>query len=374
MPTFTKIASRGLRATVLALIAIGLVIAVAVAAAGPAYALQPSGDADVRDSGEAADPSAPATPAPQAAPEPDPPVETQAAPEPDPRVEHPVPTPDTASATPTPDPRVTNPGPATADAPVPASEEPQPTEAAAGGPHASAPTANLRKLANALVVTKNSPTVEVSAPAGLDVGIVEISILFGADRLTRNYNNTSGSRFEVHAPPGDGTVRQDNLDITLTERNPGGPHHYSILSSVSIAPLFTVTVSPLTVNAFGSSCDLVGYADPTIFWVDPAGVPHRYDLSSAIGEISAFGGTWTDVSTSSGLTMPTLEWVDRDPGGFGSIGENALPRGAALLPLPGYLPQTDSIKYPFNDRYADAGGDSDCFADLSYTVTLDAAQ
>lgn len=364
MPTFTKIASRGLRATMLALIAIGLVIAVAVAAAGPAYALQPAGDADIRDSGEAAEPSAPATPAPQAAPEPD----TQ--------VEHPVPTPDRASRTPTPepDPRVANPGPATADAPAPASEEPQPTDAAAGGPHASAPTANLRKLANALVVTKNSPTVEVSAPAGLDVGIVEISILFGADRLTRNYNNASGSRFEVHAPPGDGTVRQDNLDITLTERNPGGPHHYSILSNVSIAPLFTVTVSPLTVNAFGSSCDLVGYADPTIFWVDPAGVPHRYDLSSAIGEISAFGGTWTDVSTSSGLTMPTLEWVDRDPGGFGSIGENALPRGAALLPLPGYLPQAGSIKYPFSDRYADAGGDSDCFADLAYTVTLDPPQ
>lgn len=370
MPTFTKIASRGLRATVLALIALGLVIAVAVAAAGPAHALQPSGDADVSDSGEAADPSAPATPAPQAAPEPDP------------RVEHPAPTPDTASTTPTPepepepesDPRVTNPGPATAEAPVPASEDPQPTDAAAGGPHASAPTANLRKLANALIVTKNSPTVEVSAPAGLDVGIVEISILFGADRLTRNYNNTSGSRFEVHAPPGDGTARQDNLDITLTERNPGGPHHYSIVSSVSIAPLFTVTVSPLTVNAFGGSCDLVGLADPTIFWVDPAGVPHRYDLSSAIGEISAFGGTWTDVSTSSGLTMPTLEWVDRDPGGFGSIGENALPRGAALLPLPGYLPQAGTIKYPFSDRYADAGGDSDCFADLAYTVTFDRAQ
>ena len=345
------------------LIAIGLATAVAIATAGPSHALPPSDGAHVGDSGTAAEPSAPAIPAQEPAPEPDPRVENPA----------PAPPPDPPTTTPTPeaDPRVTNPGPAApaADAPVPASEDPQPTDAAAAGPHASAPTANLRKLADALVVTKNSPTVEVSAPAGLDVGIVEISILFGADRLTRNYNNTSGSRFEVHAPTGDGTVRQDNLDITLTERNPGGPHHYSILSTVGIAPLFTITISPLLVNAFGSSCDPVGLADPTIFWIDPAGVSHRYDLDSDNVELFAFAGTWTDVSASTGLTMPTLEWVDRDPGGFGSIGENALPRGAALLPLPGQLPDAGAITYPFSERYADAGGDSDCFADLAYTVT-----
>ncbi len=90
---------------------------------------------------------------------------------------------------------------------------------------------------------------------------------------------------------------------------------------MGIAPLFTITISPLLANAFGSSCDPVGLADPTIFWIDPAGVSHRHDLGSDNSELFAFAGTWTEVMAdvhvptrlrvSSRATVPVFEGYPR---------------------------------------------------------------
>lgn len=132
--------------------AAGLAAAVSIGMAGPAAALPPPG-ADDRGAVDERE-----QPGPETA-------------DPDPAVEDPGP------VTGNPDPRTTNPGP------VPDTTGGAPTTEQAG-PHASAPTANLRKLADALVVEHEGIYLDITAPPGLGVGPIEISIGFGPERFT----------------------------------------------------------------------------------------------------------------------------------------------------------------------------------------------
>lgn len=313
---------------------------------------------------------------------------------PDPRVTNPgtVAAPDPRVANPgpvgAPDPRVTNPAPpavqptSETDKPCPV-PPPPPTPGTTGdgtpetgpatgdatptveqgGPHAAAPTANLRTLANALAVLNKGVTLGVTAPAGLNVGDVEISILFGSQRVTADYDNAAGKRFEVHSPPLNGAIRRENVHITLTERTPGGKH-YSILQTVDVEPRYDITLSELDVEVrFG--CDIFSASDPRITWTDPDGVQHRFDGSGEFLRIREFAGTWTAVGVSRGLTAPTLEFSDRDP--FGTVGENALPRGPQLLPRPdseGYGTFVREVREVQQESYGDF-----CDAVLTYTLT-----
>lgn len=101
-------------------------------------------------------------------------------------------------------------------------------------------------------------------------------------------------------------------------------------------------------------------------WTDPDGVQRTVDLAGHSGSLPGFAGTWTQVGARSGLTEPVIEWTDRDPGG--PIGENALPRGVALLPQPvstgfGATERRVSLQLP------DSGGDRGCSASIGYTIT-----
>ncbi|MHA6784117.1 hypothetical protein ACVGOW_24450 [Pseudonocardia saturnea] len=357
MSALKKIASTAGRAAVVAATvgwAIGL-------GGGPASAEPPTGGPH------------PTVVAARGTPDPGPP-----APAPDPRVTDPGPT-----TTATPDPRVTNPGPfpvpappvtgpvpvpPTTAPPAPAGDAPPPAAPAADGPHAAAPTANLRRLAAALTTQVRGVTAEVGAPAGLGVGPIEISVSWGGRRLTANYDEATGRRFENHVEPRDGAIREEYLTTTLTERVPGGPHHYSIHTPVVVEPLYDITVSEAYLYAHGT-CDVpasLNAADPTVTWTNPDGVQRTVDLTDNAGRLSGFAGTWTGVGARRGLTEPVVEWVDRDPGG--PIGENALPRGAALLPQP------ESTGFGTTERrihleLPDSGGDRGCSASVGYTIS-----
>lgn len=285
-----------------------------------------------------------------------------------------------------PDPRVVNPRPIPVDPDAgggdPPADGPGVDPAAPNddqvGPHASAPTANLRTLANAIVVTQrtNSIWFEVDAPAGLGVGPIEISVGWGGERFTGFYDDTRVTAYRFAFPPLTGAPRQEYISVSLLERVPGGPYAYGIVKPVTVVPLFDVFVSNLHMDVEGS-CDLVGSADPMVFWMDPDGVqrrdyPRSYDddsPQSEFGYVPGFAATFDNVTVGRGLTRPTLEWVDEDPG---EVGENALPRGSALLPFNVSYPEVDRLLPPIVEEVTlqlpDAGGD-DCSALLSYTIS-----
>lgn len=361
--------------------ALGLAVAVGLGPVGTAGAAQPgAGDRGAADRTDRSD----------------------AAPEgPDPRATHPgLVKNDSGSTTPCPvadpdpptgpepfpDPKVTNPGPPT-QRPCPETGNPAPRphgDAAPGdsgdaappadqaGPHSAAPTATLRTLADALSVTTTGVTTRVTAPAGLDVGPVEISVLFGVKRLTAAYDKVAGTGFEYHFPHLDGSIRRENVSISLLERGPGAARTYGMVSVAEVVPLFDITVSYLGGSIIGA-CDLFGAADPTYLWVDPDGAQHRYD--DTIGDpqfpqpgvyVFDFARTWTAAGLNHGLTRPTIEWYDRDP--VGSIGENSLPRGPQLLPRPESPQGLLDTVVPIVEEHAEGDGD-DCKATFRYTVT-----
>jgi hypothetical protein len=239
-------------------------------------------------------------------------------------------------------------------------------EAELAGPHDSAPTANLRRLANAIGLRNQGLCLEVTTPPGLGVGPVEISIGYGAGRLTRTYSNTNPAEYTVEFPPLTGAVRQEHVAITLTERVPGGPFHYTILSQVDVVPQYTVTASDLSFATGG--CDpLNGEADPTFAWVDPSGGLHRVHTGGDAGSFDQFRGTWTGVDVNTGLTAPVITWVDRDPGGITIPRSYWLPRGEPLLPFAVSYPTTDTVVQEVTDTLTDIGGD--CEAQVRYTLT-----
>ena len=140
---------------------------------------------------------------------------------------------------------------------------------------------------------------------------------------------------------------------------------------LTVAPRFTISISPIVMEAdYRGSCDLVGSADPTLVWVDPAGTQHREDPSG--GVVNGFAGSWRDVAIGSDHRLPTLSWIDRDPG---EAGENVQPRGSApLLPLPEDIGEPDfavgvpAYVVPVAEELRDAGGD-DCTARMTYRIS-----
>jgi hypothetical protein len=250
--------------------------------------------------------------------------------------------------------------------PAPTGDGPQ----SAPGPNSAAPTVGLRLLADAMTVSNGSVTLNVNFPPGINTSPTEISILYGVRRATMQYNGARGTYFDVQFAPGNGAVRTENLTVTLTELTPEH-HHYSVLRKLTVAPRFQVSVSPLVLAAdIKGSCDAIGGADPTLVWMDSAGTQHREDTDR--GVVDGFAGSWPLVTMNSNHRLPTLSWIDRDPG---ESGENALTRRAEpMLPLPEEIPAPDwsrgVVPYvvPVVEELRESGGDN-CSARLNYRIT-----
>jgi hypothetical protein len=185
---------------------------------------------------------------------------------------------------------------------------------APAGPFSTAPTENLYQIASHLSLRHKSVSTVVSVPAGLPItNNVEISVLFGTQRLTRNYSRATINRLLFNFDPLEGAKRRENVTISLRDDTPAGPKTYTLLWFVDLEPLFDLTISPLGFIAL-SACDLFSPADPVIRWVDAQGTPHHVELDGDAGRITTgFAGTWREVGVSNGLTAPVPIWHESDP-------------------------------------------------------------
>jgi hypothetical protein len=227
---------------------------------------------------------------------------------------------------------------------------------APAGPFSNAPTENLFRIASHLSLRQKSVTSVVTVPAKLGItSPVEISILFGTQRITQNYSEANGNRFRFDFDALDGTVRRENVAISLRDDTPTGPKTYPVLRTVDLEPLFDVTISPLGFIAL-DVCDPLSPADPVISWVDAEGTRHDVELDGNAGRITAgFAGTWQEVGASRGLTTPDPIWFEDDPLEF----------GAPPSPGPPVLPgQSHHV------RKIDDGGDCDGRFDYDVTLSL----
>lgn len=239
------------------------------------------------------------------------------------------------------------------------------------------PTAGLRRLAEAMIVTNRGLSAQVSLPAGLTTTPTEVSVSFGANRETHVYNNANGTGADVSVPPQNGAVRTEYLSVSMRELTPENAH-YSTVRQLTVVPKFRVDISVLGVTApYEGRCDYFGGADPTVVWLEGDGERHRQNPSYGVIDGSyvasdSFGGTYYSVSMNDDIRLFTLSWYDRD---FGEIGDYALTRREErLLPLPENLAPQDAAGFvaPYErvitEVLPDSGGDR-CTAQLSYRLT-----
>ena len=194
---------------------------------------------------------------------------------------------------------------------------PRPTENAPPERYTDAPTAGLRKLAQSLTFRYRSVTTIVAAPAHLGLSTpTEISVLFGGERVTQQYRDSTGTRLRRDFPAGDGTPRREPVTITLRELVPNG-RSYSIVSRADLVPQFTVIFGNLHWQEIGD-CDLASLADPEIKFVRADGTPvdaGEVDVDNFGGAVvPAFAVTFREVDVRTTLRMPTVSWVEGDPG------------------------------------------------------------
>ena len=194
---------------------------------------------------------------------------------------------------------------------------PRPTENAPPERYTDAPTAGLRKLAQSLTLRYRSVTTIVAAPAHLGLSTpTEISVLFGGERVTHQYRDSTGNRLRRDFPAGDGTRRREPVTITLRELVPNG-RSYSIVSKADLVPQFTVIFGNLHWQEIGD-CDLASLADPEIKFARADGnfvesaTVHVDDFGEAV--VPAFAVTFREVDVRTTLRMPTVSWVEGDIG------------------------------------------------------------
>jgi hypothetical protein len=255
------------------------------------------------------------------------------------------------------------------DGPPLPSGEPGTTPSAVAGPHAEAPSDNLRRLATALRVKHKSTTGVMTVAAGLNLTApVEISVLWDEvgprpTRATQDYNNATGNRSLFLFPPGDGRPRLVGVVITLAERLPDGTSAtYAVRTNVTIKPLYDVTVSPLRFT-LEDDCDLVGESEVWLMWLRPDGSAGEFRRDMIEGQfvsIAGFAATYREVGVSTGLEEPPIKFYEDDFDGgttfYGPPGRN----GRGLLP--GGNRAIDRFTYAINDVL--------CGARYQYDITF----
>jgi hypothetical protein len=229
-------------------------------------------------------------------------------------------------------------------------------------PYGDAPTANLKRVANALRWNNKSITAVVTLPAGLNLTApVDVSILFGAygPRATQTYNNATGNRYVHNFPDRDGLKRPEELIISLMERGANGDNSaYAVRPTVQIEPLYDLSTSPLRFLLV-NDCDDVGASEVLLQWLYPDYQPGKFTRGMRGGQsidIAAFARTYLEVGQSANLKEPKFTFNEEDPGGFYSAPD---PSVASPPLLPGTTRTINLTEY----------GPRFCSAQLRYTVT-----
>jgi hypothetical protein len=201
------------------------------------------------------------------------------------------------------------------------------------------PTDNITKVANAIQVRAKGLTTLVVVMPGLALTQpVTISIGYyspaGNKRITQSYVASTGNRVLYSDPEGDGKPRQMRMDMTFSENKPGGGiHSYTVPSNLMLDPLYDVTINQLEFWPI-SDCDKIGDYEIELNWTSPDHQSHTFGFHTNFGRhttIAGFAWSRTEVSASAKLRMPSIGFIENDPGDFfpGSVGgdqpENLVP-------------------------------------------------
>lgn len=185
-------------------------------------------------------------------------------------------------------------------------------------PGYTGPTPDVAAVANHISYRAKSVTTVISIPPGLALTApnspVHISPLFSGVRLpAQNYNPVSGNRIAYEFPEGDQLGHVQNIEIDLDQVKPGvGDLGLPIRWNPMITPLYDVTISPLTFT-LADDCEWIGDTNVVFSWLDPAGGLGTVSFSLGGGQshvVSEFASTWTQVSASSALVQPRMNFYD----------------------------------------------------------------
>jgi hypothetical protein len=202
-----------------------------------------------------------------------------------------------------------------------------------------APTPTIRRVAAGVHLQNRSVSTLVTVPPGIAIDggrPFEISVAFGGTRVTQNYDPVHGNRLTHDFSAGDGSLRTEQVDITLRETlADGGFQPYAIRSKLPVEPLYDIKVDALYFHEIGH-CDVGTPADPVIGWRDPGGGKHQKQLDPGFFDdfdvLYAFGSTWTEVGAARGLTVPGIDWYDSDSGVPSEFKATTPQAGPPLLP------------------------------------------
>jgi hypothetical protein len=228
-----------------------------------------------------------------------------------------------------------------------------------------APTANLKKVANALHLNYKSVTVVVTAPHGLGLtNRVGIDLRYGSqgEHLAQTYDNRSGNRLLVNLPEGDGQKRRQPVVIRLSELAANGTvQQYEIKSMLELEPLYAISFSAPNFYLL-NDCDTFGDSEPWVFWRFATNTFGDDKLSLAGGDtkqVEGFAIVYSEVGQSRHFGVPTFRFVERDPDPGGFTSKDAPPLETALVPG-----RSRTVK-----QRLVADGDKNCLADVDFHIT-----
>jgi hypothetical protein len=229
-------------------------------------------------------------------------------------------------------------------------------------PNAGAPTANLKRVANALHLKYKSVTAVVTLPAGLGVtNRVDVSVDFDergqSQRVTQAYSNADGNRILANLADNGGQRRRAEVVISLAEATGSGTAAtYAVRSTVDLEPLYDVSLGEL--HAYlDHDCDPVFASEPHIYWSSADGRVSDVELSmygGSIRPVPKFRRTFTEVGQSGGLKVPAFMFWEEE-----GVGDFQKPTPTLTTPLlPG---KTHDLEFTLS-----AENDRSCTLKLSY--------
>jgi hypothetical protein len=237
------------------------------------------------------------------------------------------------------------------------------------GPRYTGPTQDITAVANAIRYDHKSLSTVVTVPPGLaltqpvtiSIGYFPSGVMgYGQDchqRLTQTYVALIGNQFLCGLPEGDGQPRRMHLDITLSEPKPGGgQYNYNVPLDMMLAPLYDVSISPLTFQLF-VGCALTN--EIHVRWYPPDSASYRsFDFNTSGGlsakrQIGQFAWSRSETSAADNLHKVVVWYEQGGPSTNvpGPSSENLIP-GKTYGSNPGLMRAV-------ND---------DCQATLDYTV------
>lgn len=184
-----------------------------------------------------------------------------------------------------------------------------------------APTPSLTTVANSLKLQSKSLTSVLALPPGLSLSNpVEIHVEYLSpasprQTITQAYVVETGNRLVRQDLIGDGKLRRQFMNISLTERPANGAGaQFTLNWQVDLDPLFNVEVSSLRFKLL-DDCDWAGKSEVQLAWVKPDKSFGTWNLSRRKGQlitVADFSWSGRAISAKSGLVRPYAIFKESD--------------------------------------------------------------